>query len=150
MIFCFCFLLQFYSFILLGILFFNLFNSFICETIHSFCQRATSVLDISEACSTQQRERRKKLSTSKRCFVQFETKKIVCCEYFTKCFYFYFFNDLKLTVCHIMHLYGQTHVRVTCNQQTKRKQDIISTTSANLFSHLKKINSPSNIYSNKS
>ena len=117
-------------FLLFFCLIYLVWMSFICETTHSFCQRATLVFYISEACSTQQR--------TKPCppardasFILRQYNKIVCCDYFTKCFYiFYFFNDVKLTVCHIPHLYGQTHVRVTYNQQTKRKQYIISTSSA--------------------
>ena len=43
----------------------------ICETAHSFCEQATMFLDISEMCSTQTEN--KTLSTSKRCFFEFET-----------------------------------------------------------------------------
>ena len=50
--------------------------SFICETTHSFCQQATLFLDISEACSTQTEN--KALSTSKRCFFEFETVQNNC------------------------------------------------------------------------
>ena len=49
--------------------------------------------------------------------------------------------EIKL-VCHILHLYGKTNVWVTCNQQIRRRQDIISTNSAIFISFL-------NFYSSK-
>ena len=48
----------------------------ICETAHSFCEQATMFLDISEMCSTQTEN--KTLSTSKRCFFEFETVQNNC------------------------------------------------------------------------
>ena len=84
-----------YSFILLYILLFFaliylIWMSFICETTHSFCERATLFLDISEACLTQYRT--KPCPPARDASFSFRQYKItVCCEYYRKCFYFVLF-----------------------------------------------------------